>query len=125
MILLTFPNPGALPAFIVATITLVIVVVAVLAFRMEKFKKRIAQHIVDGILLLRNRMPHATSDEYWRVANDWVNKVASDIRKHRGQSEANNFLIEWRTKQSDSMDRIQDMLRNCIDWLQWFQMRCR
>ncbi|MFH1169762.1 MAG: hypothetical protein V1691_03600, partial [Chloroflexota bacterium] len=88
LILLTFPNPWALPAFIVATITLVIVVIrAMLDFRMEKFKKRLAQYITDGEVLRRNRMVYETSDEFEKVANDWVNKVALDIRKHRGQSE--------------------------------------
>ncbi len=132
LILLTMsPNPWALPAFIVATITLGIVVIrAVLDFRKEKFKKRIAQHITEGIVLRRNMASYVSSVEYDKIANDWVNKVVSDIRKHRGQSEADQFLAEYPKKQKVSMesedtqrDRIQNILSSRIDWLEWLQMR--
>jgi uncharacterized protein YaaR (DUF327 family) len=99
------------------------------------FKNRIAQHITDGKVLINSRTSYETIDEYERVANDWVNKVVSDIRKHRGQSEANLFLVQWQN-QSASMEgwrpkdientkreRTQEMLRSRIDWLEWLRMR--
>ncbi len=94
------------------------------------FKKRIAQHITDGTVLYRDKMAYKTGDEYERVANDWVGKVASDIRKHRGQSEAGQFLAEYPKKQNVSMesedtqrDRIQNMLSSLTGWLAWLQQR--
>ncbi len=99
------------------------------------FKKRIAQYIVDGKVLQKNGSSYETSDEYEKIANDWVNKVVSDIRKHRGQSEANLFLVQWQN-QSASMvgwrpkdiedtkrHETQNMLSSRIGWLEWLQMR--
>jgi len=87
----------------------------------SNFEKRIAQYITEGKEL--QRTSYEASDEYERVANDWVNKVASDIQKHRGQPEANLFLVEWDTKQSVSEDSIRNMLSSRYGWLEWFQQR--
>ncbi len=94
------------------------------------FKQRIAQYITDGTVLYRDKMAYKTGDEYERVANDWVNKVASDIHEHRGQSEADQFLNEYPKKQNVSMesediqrDRIQNMLSSLTGWLAWLQQR--
>jgi hypothetical protein len=100
------------------------------------FKERIAQHITDGKVLYGNRTSYVTSDEYEKIANDWVNKVVSDIRKHRGRPEANLFLVQWHTNQSVSMENwrpkdiddtkrgeTRSMLSSRIGWLEWLQMR--
>ncbi len=129
-------KPNATPLYGVAGILLTVVFFATAGDSLrrilirEKFKQRIAQHITDGTVLYRDKLAYKTGDEYERVANDWVNKVASDIHEHRGQSDADQFLAEYPKKQSVSMEsedtqrnRIQNMLSSYIGWLQWLQQR--
>ncbi len=105
------PNPWALPAFIVACITLVILVTrTILDICKAKFKARVDRYIAEGQDIVEKFADTTISTaDYLVLERTWSKKVSEDIRCHKGQLQMERFLAKATTREFESRQSVGDI----------------